>query len=80
MLDQNFSLRVALVWAAWIAAIVGGILDWTLHIEAAGRSGVVCAGLACTLMVFGDNAKTRRAVRNSLRDADRSAVDLHRVP
>lgn len=80
MLDQNFSLRCALVWVAWMVSLAGGIIDWTMHNDAAGRSGVVFAAAACTLMVFNDNAKTRRAMRNAIREAHVVERPLNRVP
>lgn len=76
MLDQNFSIRCALVWAAWIGAAGGIALDWTLRLDPAGRLGVILTAVACTLMVFNDNAKTRRAIRGVLREAERPHADL----
>lgn len=65
----NLSWGSALMWVAWAGAVTLVASGFRLDDANLGQAGLVCSALAASMTVIRDNAKTRRVVRSSVREA-----------
>jgi membrane protein YdbS with pleckstrin-like domain len=65
MMDQACSYRVLTAGACWVLAVAVGMIAWLERLPYLRLVVIGLMGIACTLTVIHDNARTRRVVRLS---------------